>query len=132
TPSPHHPSPRQAHTLTCSLSHTHSLTHSFSLTHSHTLTHILSLSHTHSRSVSHTYSHTLSLTHSLCLDSFPGEDIEITFSYWDGSGHRKTVKMKKGNTIQQFLQKGLEILRKDFSELRYTFESIRIYSAETG
>ncbi|GCC42218.1 hypothetical protein chiPu_0026003, partial [Chiloscyllium punctatum] len=26
--------------------------------------------------------------------------------------------MKKGNTIQQFLQKGLEILRKDFSELR--------------
>ncbi|CAH2317143.1 FAM50A [Pelobates cultripes] len=26
--------------------------------------------------------------------------------------------MKKGNTIQQFLQKALEILRKDFSELR--------------
>uniref|UniRef100_A0A8C4SDF8 Family with sequence similarity 50 member A n=1 Tax=Erpetoichthys calabaricus TaxID=27687 RepID=A0A8C4SDF8_ERPCA len=46
------------------------------------------------------------------------EEIEITFSYWDGSGHRRTVKMKKGNTIQQFLQKALEILRKDFSELR--------------
>nr|XP_015206628.1 PREDICTED: protein FAM50A [Lepisosteus oculatus] len=28
------------------------------------------------------------------------------------------VQMKKGNTIQQFLQKALEILRKDFSELR--------------
>lgn len=26
--------------------------------------------------------------------------------------------MKKGNTMQQFLQKALEILRKDFSELR--------------
>uniref|UniRef100_V9L2K1 Plexin-A3-like protein n=1 Tax=Callorhinchus milii TaxID=7868 RepID=V9L2K1_CALMI len=51
-------------------------------------------------------------------EKIKGEDIEITFSYWDGSGHRKTVKMKKGNTIQQFLQKGLEILRKDFSELR--------------
>ncbi|CAJ0930750.1 unnamed protein product [Ranitomeya imitator] len=38
--------------------------------------------------------------------------------YWDGSGHRRTVKMKKGNTMQQFLQKALEILRKDFSELR--------------
>lgn len=24
------------------------------------------------------------------------EEIEITFSYWDGSGHRKTVRMKKG------------------------------------
>uniref|UniRef100_A0A3B1IRY7 Family with sequence similarity 50 member A n=1 Tax=Astyanax mexicanus TaxID=7994 RepID=A0A3B1IRY7_ASTMX len=46
------------------------------------------------------------------------EEIEITFSYWDGSGHRKTVKMKKGNTIQQFLQRALEVLRKDFSELR--------------
>uniref|UniRef100_A0A665X7J4 FAM50A/XAP5 C-terminal domain-containing protein n=1 Tax=Echeneis naucrates TaxID=173247 RepID=A0A665X7J4_ECHNA len=46
------------------------------------------------------------------------EEIEITFSYWDGSGHRKTVKMKKGNTIQNFLQRALEVLRKDFSELR--------------
>lgn len=24
------------------------------------------------------------------------EEIEITFSYWDGSGHRKTVRVKKG------------------------------------
>ncbi|XP_066031087.1 protein FAM50A-like, partial [Chamaea fasciata] len=75
-----------------------------------------------------------------------GEDqkreIEITFSYWDGSGHRRTVKWgpegiwgspaelwgplgpvfaspdEEGNTMQQFLQKALEILRKDFSELR--------------
>ncbi|XP_065210599.1 protein FAM50 homolog isoform X2 [Planococcus citri] len=46
------------------------------------------------------------------------EEIDITFSYWDGSGHRKTVKMKKGNTIYQFLQKSLEMLRKEFSELK--------------
>uniref|UniRef100_H2SWT9 Family with sequence similarity 50 member A n=1 Tax=Takifugu rubripes TaxID=31033 RepID=H2SWT9_TAKRU len=51
-------------------------------------------------------------------EKIKGEEIEITFSYWDGSGHRKTVKMKKGNTIQNFLQKALEVLRKDFSELR--------------
>jgi len=51
-------------------------------------------------------------------EKIKSEEIEITFSYWDGSGHRKTVKMKKGNTIQNFLQKALEILRKDFSELR--------------
>lgn len=46
------------------------------------------------------------------------EDIEITFSYWDGSGHRRFVRMKKGNSIYQFLQACLETLRKDFNELR--------------
>uniref|UniRef100_A0AAY4D505 FAM50A/XAP5 C-terminal domain-containing protein n=1 Tax=Denticeps clupeoides TaxID=299321 RepID=A0AAY4D505_9TELE len=51
-------------------------------------------------------------------EKIKSEEIEITFSYWDGSGHRRTVKMKKGNTIQNFLQKALEVLRKDFSELR--------------
>uniref|UniRef100_G3NJ84 Family with sequence similarity 50 member A n=1 Tax=Gasterosteus aculeatus TaxID=69293 RepID=G3NJ84_GASAC len=51
-------------------------------------------------------------------EKIKSEEIEITFSYWDGSGHRKTVKMKKGNTMQNFLQRALEVLRKDFSELR--------------
>lgn len=46
------------------------------------------------------------------------EEIEITFSYWDGSGHRRVVTMKKGNSIYQFLQACLETLRKDFHELR--------------
>ncbi|KAG5669083.1 hypothetical protein PVAND_016982 [Polypedilum vanderplanki] len=47
------------------------------------------------------------------------EDIEITFSYWDGSGHRRAIKMKKGHSIYQFLQKSLdEILRKEFPELK--------------
>uniref|UniRef100_A0A3Q3FZQ1 Family with sequence similarity 50 member A n=1 Tax=Labrus bergylta TaxID=56723 RepID=A0A3Q3FZQ1_9LABR len=44
-------------------------------------------------------------------------EIEITFSYWDGSGHRKTVKVN-GNALNNFLQRALEVLRKDFSELR--------------
>ncbi|CAG9810768.1 unnamed protein product [Chironomus riparius] len=47
------------------------------------------------------------------------EEIEITFSYWDGSGHRKALKMRKGNSIYQFLQKSLdEVLRKEFPELK--------------
>lgn len=46
------------------------------------------------------------------------EEIEITFSYWDGSGHRRVVRMKKGNTIYQFLQACLENLRRDFNDLR--------------
>lgn len=51
-------------------------------------------------------------------EGMKNEEIEITFSYWDGSGHRRSVRMKKGNSIYQFLQRGLEILRKEFNELR--------------
>nr|XP_018900945.1 PREDICTED: protein FAM50 homolog [Bemisia tabaci] len=50
--------------------------------------------------------------------SLKEEEIEITFSYWDGSGHRKTLRMKKGNSVYQFLQRCLELLRKEFSELK--------------
>ncbi|KAF7294778.1 hypothetical protein MIND_01015400 [Mycena indigotica] len=33
------------------------------------------------------------------------EEIEIAYSYWDGSGHRKSVKCKKGDEIGHFLEK---------------------------
>lgn len=46
------------------------------------------------------------------------EEVEITYSYWDGSGHRKTCRMIKGDTIQKFLQKCLMDLRGNFTELR--------------
>ena len=46
------------------------------------------------------------------------EEIEITFSYWDGSGHRRAVSMKKGHSIYYFLQKCLELLKLEFHELR--------------
>ncbi|KAI7904023.1 FAM50A protein [Cokeromyces recurvatus] len=42
------------------------------------------------------------------------ERIDITYSYWDGSGHRKVVTCKKGDTIQQFL----EACRQQFPQLR--------------
>ncbi|OAX36677.1 XAP5-domain-containing protein [Rhizopogon vinicolor AM-OR11-026] len=42
------------------------------------------------------------------------EEIEITYSYWDGSGHRKSVVCKKGDTISSFLEK----CRQQFPELR--------------
>mmetsp|Transcript_4399 Transcript_4399/g.12345 ORF Transcript_4399/g.12345 Transcript_4399/m.12345 type:complete len:327 (+) Transcript_4399:152-1132(+) len=46
------------------------------------------------------------------------ELIEITFSYWDGSGHRRKVDVKKGDTIQNFLRKVREHLAPEFRELR--------------
>ncbi|KAI0293075.1 XAP5-domain-containing protein [Russula brevipes] len=42
------------------------------------------------------------------------EEIEITYSYWDGSGHRKSVTCKKGDDIATFLEK----CRNQFPELR--------------
>ena len=32
------------------------------------------------------------------------EELEITYSYYDGSGHRRSIKVKKGDTIGQFLK----------------------------
>eukprot|EP00731_Ephydatia_muelleri_P002529 Em0001g2529a len=63
-------------------------------------------------------------------EKIKNEDIDITYSYWDGSGHRKHVQMKKGDSIRQFLQKCLESLRKDFSELRAAGPDSLIYVKE--
>jgi protein FAM50 len=47
------------------------------------------------------------------------ENLEVTYSYWDGSGHRRVCHVQKGFTIGQFLQKAKSELEKtDFPELR--------------
>jgi protein FAM50 len=46
------------------------------------------------------------------------EELKITYSYWDGSGHRRTLTIRKGDTIAQFLQKVKEQLHPDFREIR--------------
>lgn len=58
------------------------------------------------------------------------QEIPITFSYWDGSGHRRSVNMKKGNSIYQFLQKCMEALRKEFSELKTVMADQLMYVKE--
>ncbi|CAK5029485.1 unnamed protein product [Meloidogyne enterolobii] len=46
------------------------------------------------------------------------EEIMVAFCYWDGSSHRRDFKTKKGTTIAQFLQKALDLFRKEFLELK--------------
>jgi len=46
------------------------------------------------------------------------EDVEIIYSYWDGSGHKKSIGMKKGNSIYMFLCKVLDTIRNEFPELK--------------
>lgn len=47
------------------------------------------------------------------------EKLEVTYSYWDGSGHRRTCMCEKGFTIGQFVAKAkVELEKSDFPELR--------------
>jgi len=46
--------------------------------------------------------------------------LEVTYSYWDGSGHRRSCVVEKGFTIAQFLSKSkAELEKADFPELRH-------------
>lgn len=63
-------------------------------------------------------------------DKIKSEEIEITYSYWDGSGHRRTVMVKKGHTVEQFLEAVLRSLRVEFSELKSVSADNMIYVKE--
>jgi protein FAM50 len=43
--------------------------------------------------------------------------LQVTYSYWDGTGHRKTVVTKQGNSISEFLQLVLDDLIPSFRQL---------------
>lgn len=46
------------------------------------------------------------------------EKIHIVYSYWDGSGHRHSVTVTKGSTIDSFLEQCRAQLSDNFHELR--------------
>eukprot|EP01068_Selenidium_serpulae_P010974 Selendium_serpulae@DN5576_c0_g1_i1.p1 len=48
------------------------------------------------------------------------EILEVTYSYWDGSGHRRNLQVRKGASIGEFLAECRKALEKEFVELRTT------------
>ncbi|KAI9139365.1 XAP5, circadian clock regulator-domain-containing protein [Paraphysoderma sedebokerense] len=54
------------------------------------------------------------------------EVINITYSFWDGTGHRKSVECRKGDTVSQFLEK----VRQQWHELRGVTVDNLIYVKE--
>ncbi len=46
------------------------------------------------------------------------ERLQITYSYWDGSGHRREIEVTKGHTIQKFLHECRVQLQAEFPELK--------------
>lgn len=45
------------------------------------------------------------------------EQLEVVYSYWDGSGHRRTLTCQKGSTIGDFLEQVRLQLQPEFREL---------------
>jgi protein FAM50 len=58
------------------------------------------------------------------------EKLEIVYSYWDGSGHRRTVECKKGDTIGEFLERVRQDLSLEFRELSAIAADALVYVKE--
>ncbi|XP_074304448.1 protein XAP5 CIRCADIAN TIMEKEEPER isoform X2 [Silene latifolia] len=58
------------------------------------------------------------------------EPLQITYSYWDGRGHRKVIKVRKGDTIGAFLRAVQQQLSPDFREVRTTSVENLLYVKE--
>jgi len=58
------------------------------------------------------------------------EVLEITYSYWDGSGHRRTVECRKGDSIGSFLELVRKDLAKEFREMQNVTSDALLYVKE--
>ncbi|KAL7539258.1 hypothetical protein ACHAXR_010752 [Thalassiosira sp. AJA248-18] len=58
------------------------------------------------------------------------EILEITYSYWDGTGHRRTVQCKKGDTVGRFLELVRCDLAKEFREMGNVSSDALLYVKE--
>ena len=58
------------------------------------------------------------------------ETLEITYSYWDGSGHRRTCETSKGSSIGDFLEIVRQDLCGDFKDLANVASDALLYVKE--
>jgi len=59
------------------------------------------------------------------------QKLEVTYSYWDGAGHRRTCIVEKGFTMGQLLSKAKgELEKTDFPELRTVGSDTLMYVKE--
>lgn len=63
-------------------------------------------------------------------EKIKAEVIQVTYSYWDGSGHRRSISVSKGTRIDQFLEKCRKDLVDSFHELRGTSCENLVYVKE--
>lgn len=58
------------------------------------------------------------------------EQLQITYSYWDGSGHRRNIKISKGDSVGDFLEIIRKDLCRDFRELSKVASDGLVYVKE--
>merc|ERR1712154_277813 len=58
------------------------------------------------------------------------ENLDVTYSHWDGSGHRRCVKCKVGDTIGKFLEYVRKDLAEEFREMKNVSCDALIYVKE--
>lgn len=58
------------------------------------------------------------------------EQLEVVYSYWDGSGHRRTLNCRKGCTIGEFLEQVRLQLQSEFRELSGISSDALLYVKE--
>ncbi|KAK4746606.1 hypothetical protein SAY87_025643 [Trapa incisa] len=58
------------------------------------------------------------------------EPLEITYSYWDGAGHRRVIQVRKGDKIGEFLRAVQQQLAPEFREVRTTSVENLLYVKE--
>lgn len=58
------------------------------------------------------------------------EPLSITYSYWDGTGHRRAIQVRKGDTIGEFLRAVQQQLAPEFREVRTTSVENLLYVKE--
>ena len=46
------------------------------------------------------------------------QTLEVVYSYWDGSGHRRSIEIKKSTSIGKFLELVKQQLVTEFTDLR--------------
>ncbi|KAE9587564.1 putative XAP5 protein [Lupinus albus] len=58
------------------------------------------------------------------------EPLQITYSYWDGTGHRRVIQVRKGDSIGEFLRAVQQQLAPEFREIRTTSVENMLYVKE--
>ncbi|CAI0438380.1 unnamed protein product [Linum tenue] len=63
-------------------------------------------------------------------EQIKNEALQITYSYWDGTGHRRAIQCRKGDSIGEFLRSVQQQLAPEFREIRTTSVENLLYVKE--
>ncbi len=63
-------------------------------------------------------------------DAVRAEKVEVVFSYWDGSGHRRALTLPKGTTVGKFLERVRQELCGQFPDLQRVGSDELLYVKE--